>query len=68
MRAALSLGDHELADMQVEQLISGADAKKAFAAIRKQYALHGREKDFRDIQKRVALKRIHHEETPKPAA
>ncbi len=68
MRAALSLGDHELADMQVEQLISGADAKKAFAAIRKQYALHGREKDFRDIQKRVALKRIHHEEAPKPAA
>ena len=64
MRAALSLSDHELADRHAEHLMAGPDAKKVFSAIRTQYALHGREMDFREIQKRVALKRIHHEETP----
>ena len=67
MRAALSIADHELADTHTEQLMASPDAKKVFAAIRKHYALHGREKDFRDIQKQVALKRIHQEETPAPA-
>lgn len=64
MRAALSVGDHELADLHTEQLMAGTEAKKVFGAIRTQYALHGREKDFREIQKQVALKRIHHEEKP----
>ncbi|MBS1141121.1 MAG: Response regulator receiver:Tetratricopeptide 4 [Proteobacteria bacterium] len=64
MRAALSVGDHELADLHTEQLMAGLDAKKVFGMIRTQYALHGREKDFREIQKQVALKRIHHEEKP----
>mgnify|MGYP001768084285 CR=1 FL=1 len=44
------------------------EAKRSFGAMRKQYALHGREQDFRNIQKRVALKRIHHDEAPKPGA
>jgi len=64
MRAALSVSDHELADLHTEQLMAGTEAKKVFGAIRTQYALHGREKDFREIQKQVALKRIHHDEKP----
>ena len=62
MRAALSVSDNELADRQTEALIGGLDAKKVFSTIRTQYALHGREKEFREIQKKVALKRIHHDE------
>jgi hypothetical protein len=42
--------------------MSGPEAKKAFSSIRKQYALYGREMDFREIQKQVAMKRIHHDE------
>lgn len=64
MRAALALSDHELADRHAEHLMSSPDAKKVFSIIRTQYALHGREMDFREIQKQVALKRIRHEETP----
>jgi DNA-binding response OmpR family regulator len=64
MRAALSIDDHPLADRQTSQLMLDVDAKKVFGTIRTQYALHGRENDFREIQKQVALKRIHHEETP----
>jgi len=64
LRAALSVGDHELADRHADVLMSGSDAKKVFGALRTQYALHGREKDFRDIQKQVALRRIHQEEAP----
>ncbi|UCV28684.1 response regulator [Ferribacterium limneticum] len=64
MRAALTVGDHELADRHTELLMTSPDAKKVFGTIRKQYALQGREQDFREIQKQVALKRIHHEEKP----
>lgn len=60
MSAALSVADNPLADVQAEQLMSGPEAKKAFSSIRKQYALYGREMDFREIQKQVAMKRIHH--------
>ena len=66
LSAALLVGDRELADRHAEQLMAGPDAKKTFSTLRKQYALHGREKDFREIQKQVALKRIHHDETPAP--
>lgn len=62
--AALCVEDHELADKQAEQLMAGSDAKKVFSSIRKHYALYGREMDFREIQKRVALKRIQHDEPP----
>ena len=65
LRSALSLGDHELADTQAKALLVGEEAKKSFGAMRKHYALHGREQDFRNIQKQVALKRIHHDEAPK---
>lgn len=68
LRSALSLGDHELADTQAEALLVGEEAKKSFGAMRKHYALHGREQDFRNIQKQVALKRIHHDEAPKADA
>lgn len=68
LRAALADGDAELADGQTQHLMAGDDAKKVFGATRKLYALHGREVDFRDIQKRVALRRIHHDEAPPPAA
>ncbi|MDE2441322.1 MAG: hypothetical protein KGP14_09880, partial [Betaproteobacteria bacterium] len=68
LRSALRLGDHELADRQAEALLEGEEAKKSFGAMRKQYALHGREQDFRNIQKQVALKRIHHDEAPKTDA
>lgn len=68
MRAALAVGDNELADRHTEQLMAGDEAKMVFNAIRKQYALHGREQSFREIQRQVALKRIHHEETPGSAA
>lgn len=61
LRSALSLGDHELADHQAAALLEGEEAKKSFGAMRKQYALHGREMDFRNIQKQVALKRIRHD-------
>ena len=37
------------------------EAKKVFGSARKLYALHGRENDFRNIQKQVALQRIHHD-------
>ncbi|MCG2575968.1 response regulator [Dechloromonas sp. XY25] len=68
LRSALSLGDHELADTQAKALLVGEEAKKSFGAMRKHYALHGREQDFRNIQKQVALKRIHHDETPRADA
>jgi len=61
LRSALTLGDHELADHQAEALLEGEEAKKSFGAMRKHYALHGREMDFRNIQKQVALKRIKHD-------
>ena len=61
LRSALTLGDHELADHQAEALLEGEEAKKSFGAMRKHYALHGREMDFRNIQKQVALKRIRHD-------
>ena len=59
--AALGLGDHELADHQAHYMMASDEAKKIFGSARKLYALHGREKDFREIQKQVALRRIHHE-------
>lgn len=59
--AALALGDHELADHQAHYMMASDEAKKIFGSARKLYALHGREKDFREIQKQVALRRIHHE-------
>ena len=59
--AALGLGDNELADHQAHYMMASDDAKKIFGSARKLYALHGREKDFREIQKQVALRRIHHE-------
>jgi len=68
MRAALAIGDHPLADRQTAQLMGDVDAKKVFGTIRTQYALHGRENDFREIQKQVALKRIHHDEETPPAS
>ena len=61
LRSALTLADHELADHQAKALLEGEEAKKSFGAMRKQYALHGREGDFRNIQKQVALKRIKHD-------
>jgi len=63
MRAALALADHKLADQQCEQLMSSADTKKLFGTMRTLYARHGRETDFRDLQRQVALKRIQHEQT-----
>jgi len=68
LRAALSVGDHELADRHADVLMSGSDAKKVFGALRTQYALHGREMDFRNIQKQVALRRIHQDGAATPAA
>jgi DNA-binding response OmpR family regulator len=68
MRAALSIDDHPLADRQTSQLMLDVDAKKVFGTIRTQYALHGRENDFREIQKQVALKRIHHDEETPPTS
>mgnify|MGYP000350152371 CR=1 FL=1 len=61
VRAALSVNDHQLADLHTDYLMSSLDAKKVFNNIRAQYALHGREQDFRTIQKNVALRRIHQE-------
>ncbi len=66
MRAALSIDDKELADRHASHLMAGHDAKKVFGTIRAQYSLYGREMDFREIQKQVALKRIHHEEDSEP--
>jgi len=60
LRTALHLVDQELADRQADFLLAGTDAKKAFNSLRNLYALHGREADFRNIQKQVALRRIHH--------
>lgn len=62
LRAALAVDDRELADGQARELMSGEDAKKVFGTVRKLYALQGRENDFREIQRQVALQRIHHEE------
>lgn len=64
LRAALQEKDTELSDRHARSLMSGEDAKKVFGAIRKLYALHGREPDFREIQRQVALQRIHHDEEP----
>lgn len=61
LRSALAGNDKELADWQAEQLMAGPDSKLVFNTLRTQYSLHGREMDFRNIQKQVALKRIHHE-------
>lgn len=62
LRAALAVGDNPLADHHTEQLFIGPDAKKVFANMRGQYALYGREMDFREIQRQAALQRIHHHE------
>ncbi len=62
LRAALAVDDRELADGQARELMSGEDAKKVFGTVRKLYALQGRENDFREIQRQVAMQRIHHEE------
>ena len=62
LRAALAVDDRELADIQARQLMSGDDAKKVFGTVRKLYALQGREPDFREIRRQVALQRIHHED------
>lgn len=62
LRAALDIGDHPLADQQTETLMASDEAKKVFSSIRTCYALHGREMDFREIQKQVALRRIKHSE------
>ncbi len=67
IRAALGQNDHKLADSHTAQLMAGSDAKKVFGNLRSLYALHGREVDFREIQKQAALQRIHHDEAP-PAA
>jgi len=64
MQAALTIADRELADCQCENLMLGNEAKKLFGAVRNQYALYGREVDFREIQRQVALKRIHHDDAP----
>ena len=61
LRAALTHGDHELADYQAEMLMEADDAKKTFSSTRKLYSLHGREMDFRNIQKQAALARIKHD-------
>lgn len=61
LRAALILADHELADHQAETMMEGPEAKKSFGSTRKLYGLHGREADFRNLQKQVALKRIKHD-------
>jgi DNA-binding response OmpR family regulator len=62
LRAALSLEDRELADSQARQIMSGDDAKRVFGTVRKLYALQGREPDFREIQRQVALQRIQNDE------
>ena len=61
IQAALSLSDNPLADQQAKALMAGAEAKKVFGSIRKFYSLYGREMDFRELQKQVALQRIHHD-------
>ena len=65
IRASLWLRDFELADFHAEHLMAERDAKKIFNTLRSQYALHGRETDFRNIQRQVAMRRINHDE-PKP--
>ncbi len=42
-------------------LLEADDAKKTFSSTRKLYSLHGREMDFRNIQKQAALARIKHD-------
>lgn len=61
LRAALAGADAELAERQARSLMAGPEAKKVFALLRKAYALHGRDADLREIQRQVALERIHHE-------
>ncbi|MBK7415926.1 MAG: response regulator [Dechloromonas sp.] len=68
VRAALSVKDHKLADLHTDYLMSSLDAKKVFSNIRAQYALHGREQDFRTIQKEVALRRIQQEAAAQSAS
>ena len=62
MRASLWLQDFELADRHAKHLMADKEAKKIFNTVRSQYALHGRENDFRNIQRQVAMQRIHHDE------
>lgn len=68
VRAALGVKDFDLADRHTRQLMADRDAKKVFNAVRAQYALHGREVDFRDIQRQVAMQRIHHDDGAPAAA
>jgi DNA-binding response OmpR family regulator len=66
LRASLWIKDYALADLHAKHLMADRDAKKIFNSVRSQYALHGREADFRNIQRQVALQRIQHDE-PKDA-
>lgn len=63
-RGALDTADHELADHQAYELLAGDAAKQVFGSVRKLYALYGREVDFREVQKQVALRRIQHDDAP----
>ena len=62
VRAALNIHDFPLADLHARHLMADKEAKKVFNTVRNLYALHGREIDFREIQRQVALARIHQED------
>lgn len=62
LRAALEKADDELADRQARELIASDEAKIAFSTVRRLYAQHQREPDFREIQRQEAMRRIGQDE------
>ena len=61
LRAALAIGEPELADAIAHRLMNEEGVRRVFQAALAVYARHGREKDFRNIQRKAALSRIAHE-------
>jgi len=64
LRAALETADGELADRQARELIAGDEARRVFATVRRLYTQYGRDSEFREIQRQVALLRIGRDEAP----
>lgn len=60
LRAALAIGDNAFADEIARRLMDEEGVRRVFQSALSIYARHGRQQDFRDLQKQAALARIRH--------
>lgn len=60
LRAALAIGNNGFADEIARRLMDEEGVRRVFQSALAVYARHGRQQDFRDLQKQAALARIRH--------